>query len=284
MNDFYRISRRLSFTQSRIFFASNPEWWVLLLSISIWGILIFNTSSFSHSNDSVEGSNLVLCLPGGQPVGETVSGSLLRQENLWTTFSQSIVSGAVPWVMMICAMMFPMLKRSIRHVTYSVRKKNRNSGIFLFLLGYTLTWSLIGIVFHFIPILAWSVSEKFQFSINTYVLAALFFFLAAIISWLPERRVTLMKCELTVPIRLRGWNFLKDSVTYGIEIGMICLQMCWSVMIGLMFVQHHILIMLAAGFVLITERYLVAHDSKLIGYSWMFLGSIVLISGIISSQ
>lgn len=282
MNDFYRISRRLSFAQSRIFFASNPEWWVLLLSISIWGILIFNTSSFSHFNDSAEGSNLVLCLPGGQPGGETISGSLLRQENLWTTFSQSIVSGAIPWIMMIGAMMFPMLKRSIRHVTYSVRKKNRNAGIFLFLLGYTLIWILIGIVFHFIPILAWSVSEKFQFSINTYVLAALFFFLAAIISWLPGRRVTRMKCELTVPIRLRGWNFLKDSVTYGIEIGMICLQMCWCVMIGLMFVQHNILIMLAAGFVLITERYLVAHDSKLIGYSWMLLGSIVLISGMMS--
>lgn len=282
MNDFYRISRRLSFAQSRIFFASNPEWWVLLLSISIWGILIFNTSSFSHFNDSAEGSNLVLCLPGGQPGGETISGSLLRQENLWTTFSQSIVSGAIPWIMMIGAMMFPMLKRSIRHVTYSVRKKNRDAGIFLFLIGYTLVWCLIGVVFHFIQILAWSVSKKFQFPINTYVLAALFFFLAAIISWLPGRRVTRMKCELTVPIRLRGWNFLKDSVTYGIEIGMICLQMCWCVMIGLMFVQHNILIMLAAGFVLITERYLVAHDSKLIGYSWMLLGSIVLISGMMS--
>ncbi len=283
MNDFYRISRRLSSGQSRAFFASNPEWWVLLASISIWGVLIiFNISSFSHSTDLREGANLVLCLPGGSTNGETLSGNLLRQETIWTAFSRGIVSGAIPWILMLCAMMFPLLKRSIRHVAFSVQKKNRDFGILLFLFGYILTWSFIGMLFHFIPVLITYTSEKLHLPVNVYLLAGFCFFIAALVSWLPGRRITLMKCELTVPIRISGWDFLKDSVTYGMRMGIICMQMCWIAMIGLMLVHHSIFIMLIASFILITERYLVAHDSKLTGYLWMFPGSILLMLGLIS--
>ncbi|MNV26867.1 hypothetical protein D3C71_1179940 [compost metagenome] len=91
-----------------------------------------------------------------------------------------------------------------------------------------------------------------------------------------------MKCDLTLPIRLHGWYFLKDSVTYGMKIGVICMQMCWIVMIGLMLVHHSIFVMLAASFILVTERYLVPHNSKLIGYFWMLLGALVLILGVIN--
>ncbi|WP_300664483.1 DUF2182 domain-containing protein [Fluviicola sp.] len=225
-------------------------------------------------------SNLVLCFPDGQSIGEAFPEGILKQETLRNSLYRSIVSGAIPWILMICAMMFPLLKRPVRHVAFSVQKRNRETGILLFLTGYILVWSLVGIVFHSIPILTEFIAGNHQLPINFNFLAGTCFLFAAIISWLPNRRVTLMKCELTMPIRLHGWNFLKDSVTYGMKIGIICLQMCWMIMIGLMLIHHSIFIMLAASFILVTERYLVPHDSKLTGSFWLLLGGMVMITGI----
>lgn len=268
---------------SRVFLASNPEWWVWLLSTLVWGILIAQADfSAAHFTESVHPKNLILCLPSGQYGGETFfpENGFIPTGNI-PVFYDTVVLGIIPWAIMIFAMMFPLLKYPIRHIAFSVRQKNRNTGILLFLFGYTLIWSASGILFRFIQGLAEVLPDNFSFNILNLV-AGLLFLLAAVLSWLPSRKVIMMKCDATMPIRLHGWSFVKDAVFYGMKIGMTCLRMCWIPMVGLMLVHHTVFWMLAVSFTVLIERYFVPPGSKSIGYTWALFGGIVLGSGIVS--
>jgi len=256
------------FRRSRTFFAYHPEWWAWLFSGIVWSFFILNGSCF-HFTGNMQSNPLVLCLPHGAAMGELSGGNLLREISLWEFLVQHVVSGIVPWGLMVFAMMFPLLRRSIRHVAFSVRRKDIDWGILLFLTGYTFVWLAIGTVFLALPAFIKSVTPNdFPF----YLVAGILFFLAAFLSRLPNRRVVMMKCEWTVPICLDGWKFVRDLILYGMQIAKACFRMCWVVMLSLSFCDHALWLMLVCSLVIVTERYLVPHESWFTAFSWSTIG------------
>ncbi|WP_343604840.1 DUF2182 domain-containing protein [Fluviicola sp.] len=287
MSESYEIANRSRekttdyVAQIRIFLAAHPEWWTWLVSASVWGILIVYTYfSADHFAASSQPKNIILCLSSGQYGGETFSSAAeVTQTSVQDSIYATIFSGMIPWALMVFAMMFPLLKYPIRHVAFSVRQRNRTQAIGIFLLGYTFIWSICGIFFRLIPEFSGNISTGSSLNVQN-LAAGLIFLLAAIVSWLPSRKITMMKCDITLPIRLNGWSLFKDSIVYGIKIGTNCIRMCWIPMIGLMLVHHSALWMLAVSLTVVIERYFVPPGSKSIGYVWALLGGIVLGSGI----
>lgn len=258
---------------SRGFFAYNPEWWVWLFSITIWSFFVINGSCF-HDIETSQKNNVILCLPYSSAMGETTNSSILRQLSLSESISQQILLGIGPWLLMISAMMFPLLRRSIRHVTFSVLKRDSDLGIIIFLIGYSIVWILVGLLFLALPEFIKHLPIK---EFPYYVAAAILFFLSAFLSWLPYRRIIMMKCEMTIPIRLHGWKMIRDLLIYGTRIGFACLNMCWIVMLALVFTNHNLWLMLTTSLIILIERYFVPHESKLPGYFLMFSGATLLV-------
>lgn len=68
-----------------------------------------------------------------------------------------------------------------------------------------------------------------------------------------------------------------DSLYYGLKAGIACLVMCWGSMLALVLAHHHLVLMYIITIVLIYERYLVPHTSKLAGYAWAVTGITLLV-------
>lgn len=265
---------------SRSYLAMHPEWWVWLLSAAVWCVLLVDDSLF-HGYHSLQSANLIACLPSGTSGGEAVYGSILKSDVRWTELYQHLLIGLIPWSFMIFAMMFPLLKRSVRHVAFSLKQNDRNLGIMLFLLSYAGIWTIGGVFFLSLPILLEMSLDASHSAVILNTLAALLFLLAAFQSWHPSRRKVMMKCEWTAPIRLRGWYFFKDVFNYGATIGLACMRMCGVAMAALMLTNHNLFIMLLVSAIVLIERYFVSHESRTTGYMWFFLASGVLFSVII---
>lgn len=264
----------------RSYVSMHPEWWVWLVSVAVWCVLVLD-DSFFHGYHSLQSANLIACLPSENYGGEAVFGSILKSDVGWSEAYRHIALGLVPWCLMIFAMMFPLLKRSVRHVAFSLKQQDRNLGILLFLLSYAATWLIGGIFFLSFPFLLEMGTDTGLSGIIVNTLAALLFLLAALQSWHPSRRKVMMKCEWTAPIRLSGWSFYRDTLHYGATIGLACMRMCGVAMAALMLTNHNLLIMLLVSAIVLVERYFVSHESRTTGYLWFFLASGVLFSGII---
>ncbi|MEQ6124039.1 DUF2182 domain-containing protein [Pseudotenacibaculum sp. MALMAid0570] len=256
----------------RISKALNPEWWVFLLSGTVWVLLCIQSISNSiYSENSSTAFQLCYSINSVIEVTDiTSTGTFTNKlEILYVTIKGNIIS----WIIMIVAMMFPLLEKSIRHVGISVRRTQRDIGIFFFLIGYLFLWTLIGFVFLLLPLfLEWFLPNKTFLSL----LIGILFIIAAVLSWKPSRRVIMMKCEFTMPIRIYGWLFYRDTLVYGFRIGWACLGMCWLVMTALMLARHHFALMFVVSSIVLIERYFVAHENKLPGYAWMCLGVLLI--------
>ncbi|MFK7784261.1 MAG: DUF2182 domain-containing protein [Crocinitomicaceae bacterium] len=258
--------------------ARSPEWWVWLFSSFIWVLLILNEVLITSADSRSYGS-LILCFPSG--LTEHVLGNgILKSPDLWTILTDVISNGMLPWAVMVIAMMFPLLQRAIRHTGFSIQRKDRESGILAFLIGYSLVWIVIGVAYlSFVPITNYLLGST-STSVCL-VLAATLFIIAGYLSWLPSRKIIMMQCEQTRPIRIQGWNLYKDCLAYGMSIGKACARMCWIPMAALMLAHHSIWLMIYVSLVILIERYYVSHDSKFIGYSWFAIGAFLLLQLII---
>ena len=168
-----------------------------------------------------------------------------------------------------------MLQRSIRHTGFSIQRKDRELGILAFLVGYSVVWIIIGVLFlSIIPLLNFvqgNSSEMIHF-----MLAAMLFLIAGFMSWLPSRKMIMMQCEQTRPIRIHGMSMYQDCLVYGLSIGKACARMCWIPMLALMLAHHSLWLMLFVSVIVLIERYYVSHDSKMIGYAWWGMGVFLL--------
>jgi len=164
-------------------------------------------------------------------------------------------------------MMFPLLNEPIRHVAFSVRRKDRDFGIFWFFTGYAITWTVAGVLFRLLALFL-DVMPVDQSHLLNSIIAGSGFLLAAAFTWHPARPLKMAKCGQTAPIRIHGWHLVSDSLFYGLKMGYACVNMCWAPMAALMLVHHNIVLMLAVTVVIIYERYLLPHTSKLPGYAW----------------
>ena len=260
----------------RVYFAVHPEWWVWLFSGFVWTLLIWSSVFTVVNGDSF--SSLISCLPIDSVSGEDISAGILKQPTAFDSIRTRLIASIFPWVVMIIAMMFPLLKRAIRHTAHSVLRSDREISILLFLFGYVLFWSAIGLLFLMLPVLLDFIFGSHS-AMSNGVAAGIVFIIAAMISWLPSRQVIMVRCEFTRPIRIKGWNLIKDSVIYGMVIGIACLRMCWAVMAALMLAHHSTFLMFIVSAIVLIERYRVPHESPIPGYAWTIIGVALIITG-----
>lgn len=264
-------TRKLStcFEGLRTAFWRHPEWRTWLLSFFAW--VLFSVQGAIPAHEANVSGSPISCMPGG-PVGVT---GLPAQALQNSAKGQGLSSGAWPiilndlgrWILMVAAMMFPLLNEPIRHVAFSVKRKNRGFGILGFLLGYTLLWTGAGVLFRFAALLL-EKTPGVPTGIESSLLKASGFLLAALLIWLPSRAAILTRCRQTVPICIGGWRLPVDCLSYGFKMGIACLHMCWAPMVALLLTHHTLSLMAMVTLVLLSERYLLSHTSKRSGYLW----------------
>ena len=248
----------------RTLFMKHPEWGGWFFSLFVWalfGMDLFNAShEVRHSS-----SHIIYCAPPGTI--QATGSSIHEVSHIFFQLLSTISNGLLPWIIMVVAMMFPLLNEPIRHVAFSVKRKDWYLGVFGFLIGYTLTWALAGLVFLLLPLFL-NMLVGYQTHFVSALIKSSGFLLAAALVWLPFRPIKMAKCSQTMSIRIEGWQLHADSLTYGLKMGLTCLNMCWSPMAALMLVHHNIFLMYVVTMVIICERYLLPHTSKLPGYAW----------------
>jgi predicted metal-binding membrane protein len=247
----------------RILFMRHPEWWVWFFSLFVWALLIINL--FTTSHEVGHSGSITYCMPMGTV--QVGANSQHEIQNISSKILTTISNGMVPWIIMVVAMMFPLLNEPIRHVAFSVRRKDRDFAILSFLIGYIIAWSVVGILFLLLPLfLDVAIGNRTHF-VNCLIKASGFLLAAALI-WHPARPLRMTKCGQTMPIRIQGWHLLSTSLSYGLKMGFACLNMCWAPMAALMLAHHNIILMFAVTIIIIYERYFLPHTSKLSGYAW----------------
>jgi predicted metal-binding membrane protein len=247
----------------------HPEWWAWFLSIVVWGLLVMDL--FPAPHNAGRPGTITYCTPAGivSVPGHSPfeAHSILKEDPFSSRILTTVSDGLLPWIFMVAAMMFPLLNEPIRHVTFSIRRKDRFFGIFWFLTGYAITWTIGGALFRLLALFLDIIAGDKSQLLRSLIIAS-GFLLAAALTWHPGRPVKMSKCGQTMPIRINGWHLLLDSLFYGLRMGYACLNMCWAPMAALMLVHHNIVLMLAVTVAIIYERYLLPHTSKLPGYVW----------------
>ncbi|MBS1664161.1 MAG: DUF2182 domain-containing protein [Bacteroidetes bacterium] len=224
------------------FFRKHPEWWVWLVSLLVWVLLLRGILFASHEE------RVIFCTPaGGIPAGVTPAADE----------GPGVFKGLMDWILMVIAMMFPLLGKPVRHVAFSVKKKDRWMGILSFLAGYIVVWAAVGVLVLFL-----------RMSYPLHWVTASLFLLAAAVVWLPGRPIQMMQCGITMPIRIEARQLRSDALSYGFKMGAVCLKLCWAPMLALALIQHNIIVMYMVTSVLIFERYWFPHTSKFSGYAW----------------
>lgn len=263
---FYRRMIPLVGVKRQIFFLRHPEWWVVGASIAAWVLLV---PGFYNLGGGEDASSIIACepFPG-------VDRTTLTDMN--SGFLMTLGSKALHWIVMIVAMMFPLLIGSTRHVAFSLPRKARHRGIFLFLAGYSMLWLLAGIFFSLLPVIS-EILVIERPSVIQPMISASGFLLAACIHWQPGRAVRMMTCSHTMPIRIQGAGLYRDTISYGLRTGYNCLALCWLPMFALVLNHHSIALMYIVTVVLLFERYLFPHTSKFSSYAWGVLGILIFI-------
>jgi predicted metal-binding membrane protein len=253
----------------RILYIRNPEYRALLFSLCAWAFLVANL--FAAPHDGMHSGSITYCMPVAKApvVGHlTYEGqNILEEEPLSSRILSMVLNGLPGWIIMVIAMMFPLLNEPLKHVAFSVKQKDRGFAISEFLIGYTLIWAIAGASFLSLPVICGIVVSHQTHFINGIVKAS-GFLLAAALLWYPARPVVMSKCSQTIPIRIQGWQLHFDSGYYGLKTGLACLAICWAPMAALMLAHHNFFLMYVVTIVLVCERYLLPHTSKLPAYAW----------------
>ena len=241
-----------------------PEWRAWFLSLLVWGFLVSNAFTATYETRNL--GNIIYCMPAGNGL-QSISKEESVSYNLLSTISNSLV----PWMIMIIAMMYPLLNEPIRHVAFSVKKTDRNFGIFSFLLGYTITWTIAGVLFVSLLFFVNKIMGDQTPFVNGLIQAS-GFLIAATLVWLPGRAAKMTRCARTMPIRIHGWRLFWDSLHYGLRAGFTCLNICWALMVALMLTRHNFVLMSIVAIILLYERYLIKHTNRFPGHAWAILG------------
>ena len=222
---FRQISRwkRLSWT--------HPEWWSMGLCVAAWLAILWRGSQMSagmpvshrhiHHNMTAGPLNASAALPG---------------EAWW-------------WLVMVVAMMFPMVRESIRTTAARSLWRRRHRAIVGFLIGYVSPWMVFGVAAS--AAVSWiRTLPGLQPSLAT----ALAFGVAVLWQVSPIKRRALLACHRSAPISPIGWRADRDCLRYGWTLGGACLISCWALMLACVFAEHSIPAMICATAVGWTER------------------------------
>ncbi|GEM_PF-1704814 len=233
-----------------------PASWVWLMSLATW-VWLFYSAFIAGGSVQMSHPSLVTMVYGSTDL---------------TDFLIQLSASMLPWMLMVIAMMFPLLNTQVEHVAFSLPRSERAKGVLSFLSGYSLTWLAVGaglqLLIAVIDMLLAGRSAIFKAS-----LPAVAFLLAAAVVWWPQRIVWMAACGLRMPLRINTWKSHLDSFNYGMKKGFVCARTCWIPMFALMLAHHNLWTMALVTLVLIYERYLIPHESKLIGYAWLLIAA-----------
>ncbi len=249
----------------RNLFTKYPEWRTWGLSLLAWAFLLYGL--FNMPGEASHAGRSIYCLPGGGASLQAHGANGAAAEGTFAGILKTVFDGLKQWNIMVIAMMFPLLNEPIRHVTFSVRRKDRTRGILGFLLGYVTVWMAVGLLFMLLPLFIDMLVGK-QNQLITALIKASGFLLAAALTWQPARLVKMTKCAQTMPIRINAPQLYTDTIMYGLKMGAACFNMCWAPMVALMLAHHNFFLMWEVTLVLLCERYILPHTSRLPGYAW----------------
>ena len=142
--------------------------------------------------------------------------------------------------------MFPSLIPMVYTITVSARKKLQDASgtrqpqqhsvslpASLFVLGYIVIWTLVGVVFY----LAIALLAQAGFSLMgpLGLWAGLIIILTGLYQFTGFKSRALMKCRTPLSFIMTGWkNGNSGAARMGVDYGMFCTKCCWVLMIGLL--------------------------------------------------
>lgn len=188
----------------------HPEWWSLCLCGAAWLAILWPTGETHGSHATHHGHSTNATWPGG--------GAAWTTEVFW-------------WLVMIVAMMFPLVRDSIRTTAARSLWRRRHRAIAGFLAGYLGPWMAFGVVAS-VAVASLRTPERFQPA------AALGFGAALLWQVTTPKRRALLACHRTRPIAPTGWRADRDCLRFGWTIGSSCLVSCWALMLACMLAGH----------------------------------------------
>jgi hypothetical protein len=231
-----------------------PQWWMWIVSGLAWLSMIAAeaaTRGWLGGGMAEPGFQAICYAPRQAAAG------------LWAR-APEVAAWSAGWLFMVAAMMFPLLTEPVRTVAFASPRRRRHRSIVFFLIGYTLLWSGFGLALA----AALQVVAIGKTASSLPIAAACGFALAAAWVWMPARRLALVACGRTMPLRTLGWRADLDCLHYGVVMGKTCVRTCWAPMAALMLAHHGLAEMALVALLLAYERYFLHHKSKLTGYFW----------------
>jgi len=130
--------------------------------------------------------------------------------------------GAVPWALMLLAMMPPLLARPITHLWDRSLARRRTRAIAAFVAAYASVWMLAGVV---LMVAAASLRALTEAAWLPAIVIAL--------AWqaTPLKQTCLNRCHLLPRLSAFGLTADRDCLRYGLVSGLWCLGSCWALML-----------------------------------------------------
>lgn len=211
---------------------SGPRARVLLVASLVgWGAMTWLTLRSAHAGHTAHGGQ-------GSP---SPGLDAMPSHSLWI------------WAAMVLAMAPLVLLREIGLVWQGSLRRQRFPALVLFLAGYGLVWTVLGVA-------AVPLAELLTGRTWLGWLA-----LGVVVGWhcSPPRQWCLNLCHRAPVLRAFGSGALADAFRYGLRAGAMCAAVCGPAMVlVLLAADHHLVAMLGATAVLTVERYLPARRPR----------------------
>jgi hypothetical protein len=187
--------------------ARHPEWWIYAIALGGW----------------------LAMAPHWVGASTLLHGAEHRAHAVGSPFVQ-----LASWLWMVCAMMVPFTGPAIRHVALRSYRRRWNRARALFLLGFLLPWSALGLAFAVLDSLIES---------RVTLAATPLFTLGALWSLTPHYARLSERCSATRPLSAVGPEADRDTCAYGVFIGGTCVATCALPMLGCAATGHAALAM-----------------------------------------
>ena len=165
------------------------------------------------------------------------------------TASISFSGLMIGWVIMVLAMMLPKLISPIEDICQSSLKRKRVSSSLLFIGGYTLVWTLVGILMNLI------ILEVNKSMPGSYLPAIIIGSIALVWQFSPIKQRFLNLGHDHRTIKAFGTAADIDALKFGVEHGLWCLGSGWAIMwFPMLLPIGHNLAMLLVMFIMVSEH------------------------------
>jgi len=145
----------------------------------------------------------------------------------------------VTWVVMMAAMMFPSVAPmvatfvSVQRGRVARQMPAARGGTALFVAGYLLAWSAIGLAVAALPVVG-DLADPMFWHDNARWLVAGTLTAAAVYEVTPWKQACLRKCQGPMGFVVHSWrNGHRGALRMGLEHGAWCVGCCWALMAGL---------------------------------------------------